>query len=457
MQEFLRRQQEPSSQDIVDRNFPIQARFVEDDAGLLAVRCTRRAGKSYGLGLKLYRAARNHPGSSQLYISLTRISAKAIMMKDVLKVIDRKFDLRCEFNKSELTVTLPNGSVIYLMGMDSSDEEKEKALGQKFKQVVIDEAGSFRRDLKEIVYGVLKPACADLRGQICIAGSPQPLTSGLFYDVVEGGSEPGWSKHRWTAFDNPYIRERWQEEIAELTASNPRIVETPSFKRNFLGEYVVDTERLVYRYQEETNKISKKDLPLLVNFVLGIDLGFNDASAFSVLGYDDQAKKLYVVETYKESGLIITEVARWIKHFENKYNPYKMVIDNASKQAVEELKQRYGIPLHPADKSGKSDFIEIMNAEYICGNIMVSDSCESLTDEYENLIWDDKREIRQEHPNCENHLCDATLYAWRYCYQYANQPKILAPKKTVDEQADLWLENEIESHALKQPKEWWEK
>lgn len=441
--------------DIIDKDFEKQAAFVEDDGGLIAALCTRRAGKSYGCGLKLCRAALSYPGTSQLYIALTRIQAKAIMIKDVLRVIDRKFSLGAQFNMTELSVTFPNGSMIYLMGMDSSDEEKDKALGQKYKQVIIDEAGSFRRDLREIVYAVLKPACADLRGQICIIGTPQSLTSGLFYDVVESRTESGWHLHRWTAFDNPYIVDQWEKEIEELKKANPRVIETPWFRQNYLGEYVVDQTKLVYRFDRSRNVLSSKDIPLLRNYVLGIDLGYTDATAFSVLGYEDQTKKLYVVETYKESELTITDTARWIKHFEKKYNPYKMVIDNANKQAVEEMKKRFNLPLYPADKSGKADFIEIMNSEFIMSNIMVSEASESLISEYENLIWDDKADKKVEHPNCDNHLADATLYAWRYCYQYSNTTQV--KKKTFEEKEEAWLEREFELMDAKKNKEWWDK
>ena len=50
----------------------------------------------------------------------------------------------------------PNGSVIYLVGADSNEDERQKLLGQKFVLVVIDEAQAFGIDLRQLVYGVLK-------------------------------------------------------------------------------------------------------------------------------------------------------------------------------------------------------------------------------------------------------------------------------------------------------------
>ena len=48
----------------------------------------------------------------------------------------------------------------------------------------------------------------------------------------------------------------------------------------------------------------------------------------------------------------------------------------------------------------------------------------------------------EEHPNLDNHLCDAALYAWRWAYQYAweHEPKKLDP--TSEEAVDDFWERE---------------
>src|SRR5437016_2338313 len=112
---------------------------------------------------------------SCLYIGLTRESAKRIMWKDVLKAINRRHKLGIRFNESELSAKFPNGSVIYLVGADSNEDERQKLLGQKFVLVVIDEAQAFGIDLRKLVYGVLKPAVADYRGTIVLTGTPGNL------------------------------------------------------------------------------------------------------------------------------------------------------------------------------------------------------------------------------------------------------------------------------------------
>lgn len=448
----------PKNMTVTD--FPKQAAFIEDQNSLVAGFCTRRAGKSYAIGLKLCNNALKHPGVSQMYVSLTRESAKRIMVKDVLQVISAKHNLNIKFNKTTLTAVFPNGSEIYLIGMDTNKDEMSKALGQKFKCVVIDEAGAFRQDLFELVYSIIKPACADLRGQILLIGTPSNITKGLFYDVVWAQSVRGWSLHKWTAFDNPFIREQWEAEIKELKEANPRIVETPAFRQNYLGEYVIDASQLVYKFNSARNFIPIA--PETKYNVLGVDLGFEDASAFALLGFNPYAKKTYVVETYKQSHMDITNVAERIRYFIQRYNPYKIVIDGAAKQSVEELKRRFSLPLETAEKAGKSDFIEIMNSDLIMGNILISSSMESalplnerLSTEYENLIWDDRAKNRSEHPNCDNHLADATLYAWRYIYSYLCEE---APKKPTPEEAiEQWMNKQVAKvEQTKYESAWWE-
>lgn len=88
-------------------------------------------------------------------------------------------------------------------------------------------------------------------------------------------------------------------------------------------------------------------------------------------------------------------------------------------QAVAEMQRRHDLPLIPADKTGKSDFIEVMvNREFIQGRIRLAPACAQLAEQYAPLVWDDRSGKREEHPGCRNDLADSALYAWRRTYQY---------------------------------------
>lgn len=440
-----------------DESFEEQQAFLDDPAALRVVLCTRRSGKTYGGGLALFRAAFARPGVSCLYVALTRASAKRIAWKDVLKTIDREKRLGCRFNETELSVTLPNGSVIYLLGMDADEGEKEKALGQKFASVVIDEAASFTIDLRELVFGVLKPAVADYRGQISLIGTPGNVKRGLFYELTEGNdpgdpgrwSRLGWSGHRWSARNNPHMADKWTAEVEELLAANPRIAETPLFRQHYLGQWVVDDDARVYKFDPVRNGY-RGELPAVAgrgrwHYVVGLDLGFADSTAWVVAAYHDGDRRLHFVEALKGDGLDVTDVAQRTRALLERYEVDRVIVDGANRQAVEELRRRHDLPLTAADKTGKAEFVEIMNGDLIAGNVRLNlDGASILAEEWSGLVWDARVVGRRvEHPACPNHAADAALYAWRHCYGYLAElaapprPPPGTPERAALEQAEL--------------------
>jgi hypothetical protein len=138
-----------------------------------------------------------------------------------------------------------------------------------------------------------------------------------------------------------------------------------------------------------------------------------------VCAYHDFDRTLYILGAHKKEKCDITEVADQTRKLMGRFDFDRIVIDNANKQAVEEMRRRHDIPLTPAEKTGKADFIEIMNSDLISGYIKLHKKAAApLADEYAQLIWDDRSGRREEHAAAANHCCDAALYAWRHCYAY---------------------------------------
>lgn len=440
--------------DILENAFPAQRAWVSDASPFKASFCTRRAAKSYSVGLEFIADSRNFPNAHYLFLMKVRAQAERDFWNDVLKPINRQFRLGIRFNESKLIATMPNGAMIYVGGADSSKDDWSKLIAGKYRKVHIDEAQAFvHADLKNLVYEAFKPAVADHRGSIGLSGTPGLLTKGLFYEVITG-ADVGWNVHRWRWSDNPYVRPQIEAEIADLKRLKPGVEQTPWFRRNYLAEWVIEETNLVYRYQPGRNDF--KTLPAYDqgewHYVNGTDLGYNDPTSWVKAAFHDHDPCLYILSAKKESGLDVTAVAVRTKAEIAVCDYDALVIDNANKQAVEEMKKRHGIPWRAADKTGKSDFIEIMNGEFITGRIKLKEGPDTdpLREEYASLIWDaiklDKSGKREEHAACANHCADGGLYAWRYCYQWLSERLTPRPKPGTPEYA-LAEENVMEEEA----------
>lgn len=430
-------------------DFPKQMEFVYSDHKMGSALCNRRAGKSYSAGLKLYKKCFEFPGTTQLYLALTRDSAKRIMWRDILVDIARKYKIEVTPNHTSLEMRLPNNSIIKLAGADATVKEREKFLGGKYPYIVVDEAGSFANSLEDLIYEYLEPAVSDYDGVIDLIGTPTVFWQGFFCKVTEG-REPGWTNHQWATQDNPFMAENWAKKLAQLKARNPRVEETPSYKRMYLGQWVRDTDNLIYSGYSAECLIDKLPEAELDGQVLGIDLGFNDATAYSLQQYYFHDPCLYIAKTYKKSKQIVDDVVETIKDFIKIYDIHTIVIDNASKQVVETLKVRfqlYDVTIHAADKRDKIEFIGIMNSDFIMGRIkLLRSETKSYVLEMQNLIKDPNKLKTEEHPSCENHLCDASLYGWRFSRNYRaepDEPEIEVEDKIAMDLEDLLLGPEL--------------
>lgn len=433
--------------------FKEQRAFIDDPARHKALHCTRRAAKSFTAGLYMVETALRFPNSNCLFVGLTRQSALDIIMKDILKVIDRKHGLSIHFNNTSLDCTLNNGSVIRITGIDVSEDEMNKLLGKKYKLVCVDESSLYTVNLRHLVYDILGPAMADEQGTICLFGTSSNFTQGLFFDITNG-KEPGWSIHRWSALQNPHIN--WQAQLDDIKANRPLYMETPQFRQWYLNEWVIETDKLVYKFNQDRNLF--KELPFTGskgwNYVLGVDTGWEDDNAFVLGAYHDNDPIFYVLEVFKKNHMyfdhdnqdlsVLKTIQRYIEN--PKYPGLRVIIDGANKQGVETMRMRSNILFEYADKAGKVDHIEILNGDLVQAKVKFHEAlCRPLIDEMMSLVWKTEGDKitypKKEHPSLPNHLCDALLYGWYngYHYLYREGKKALMPgsPEYIKDQEDL--------------------
>lgn len=451
---FLKKDEERSKNlNIFDPTFPQQQAFIEDPAKLKLLSCTRRAGKSMTAALYLLSEALKNPGCNCLAIGLTRESIKSILWKDCLIFLNDRYKLNAVFNLTELKMTLPNGSVIKLTGIDSDENESLKLLGAKYRLVCIDEGSMYTINLSNLIYGILKPAMTDpnaggQRGTIAMMGTSSNFVRGLFCQI-DTGKEPGWSVHRWTAHDNPYVATQWQEELDEIATLRPLYQQTPQYRQWYLNEWVVDEEKLCYKFSEAKNLYLDRPQPQSEGwtYVLGVDLGWEDDTAFVLCAFHANLNVLYIVATYSKKFMTLPDVEAKIFEFQSNFTISRIIIDGSAKQAVETMRVKTAIPFEFADKTGKEAFIELLNSDLIQEKIKIHKSCTNLINEMMSLVWmtdgDKIRFPKKEHPALPNHLCDALLYSWRMCFHHHFEPmtKVIplgSPAWYQKQSEDIW-------------------
>lgn len=431
--ELLRRQSVGRQVSPWDWAFPKQLAYLQDPARFKALFCPRRSAKTYTDGLVLTEGARKNSKYNGLFVGITFDAVRSnFWLPVVCELVDRLgWPADC-LNHSRLEVVAPSGGRFRCMGGDATPKEMKKVLGGKFDDVILDEVAAWKNDVRGMVDKDIRPTLTDKLGRLHLTSTPSDLTKGFFYDVTTG-AERGWSVHRWLPTDNPHIAEQWKQDHAALLEQNPLIVHTPAYKQMWLGEWCVDADALVYKFSAQRNVVDRlPEGPW--NKVLGVDLGWNDPTAFVILAYSDSDPRTYVVHAEAEEHIDFTATAQRIRHLQAKWGIETVVVDGASAQGVEEMIARHGLGLTRADKAGKYDSQKLLSSDFLSERLFLvrNEGVMGLASELEQLIWYDRDMQRippkwTEHPRLPNHRADAMLYAWRYTYAHAARPENAKP------------------------------
>lgn len=420
--------------DLTTYCFPKQLAFLSDPARFKTACCSRRAGKTIGCAAHLVWVALTNPGCACLYFTLTRQQAKRIIWQP-LKDLNDKYKLGGVVNESDLTIKFPNKSTIYISGAKDKSEVS-KYLGYPLKLVYGDEAQSFRAYLQELIDDSIAPTLIDWAGTMVLMGTPGPVPVGYFYELL-GNKE--WSNHHWTLFDNEPLRKQLAsqpipttpEELVQAECRRRGVsIDHPSIQRHFFGKWVNDSSNLVFNWSKGANDYDI--LPPNLSYVVGVDLGYSDADAIAVLGYSTSG--VYLVEEIVRRKQGITDLAGQIASIQARYNPQAVVVDagGLGKKIVEELIERYSLPLKPAEKSEKFTHIELVNDALRTSKLKARADSIFVADS-QLLEWDKDKSSGDKlvvSDSFHSDICDALLYAFREAMHWVPvfpKPKQPAP------------------------------
>lgn len=404
---------------IEDYLFKEQLDFVKDPARFATAVCSVRAGKTVSCAADLVDTALRFNGTTGLYITLSRTSAKRIIWADLRRII-RQYKIKAEFNETELSVKFANGSVIYCSGA-SDETEIEKFRGLSNVAVAyVDECQAFRSYLKELVEDILVKRLYDLNGRCRLIGTPGPVPSGYFYDMAHSGK---WSHHAWTLHKNPWIEQKSKLTVDQLIQQDCEMrgvtIDHPSIQRESFGRWVLDKSSLLLEYAAERNHYETLP-PGNYNFILGIDLGFNDADSLSVLSWSDSSPVTYLVEEVVTKGQTIELLMNQIADLFTRYTFSKVVADTGGlgKKIIESLKLRYPTLIEPADKTEKMANYALLNNSLRLGNFKAKFTSRFAQDC--SLLEKDRSKTTPDKIVVKGHsdAVDSALYAYKYSPAY---------------------------------------
>ena len=404
---------------------------IEAGKRRIAVRCSRRSGKSYLSNSLIAATCEERPGATCLYLALTHDNVRRIAWPTVKK-LNTKFDLGMKLNEAFLRAAFPNGSLVEYSGIGASATgevaDRFRGAAEGYDLVVVDEASKFRPEVLEyLIQEVLWPALMDKRGSLVLTGTPTPNCAGPFYAATASGL-PGWTPFYWTTGDNPYMRQQWEEDIAEARALNPKIDESAAFRREYFGEWAVDLTDLVYELDEAINCIDI--MPAAdadwAGHCIGVDVGWSDATAFCVNGWQRHCGDLWVLESHKEPKMAPDLIAEKLRSLQARWPRAVVVIDSsggstATRDILNELATRYGVGANPAEKADKATWIAQVNTDLRRARVhIVRHTNRQLLAEMHKVPWRAKADARyrEEDPTFPNDLCDSFLYAYRYARHY---------------------------------------
>lgn len=437
--------------------FDKQLDFVNDTAPFKVAVCSRRSGKTVACAAHLIHTAINTPNAICLYITLSRNNAKKIIWRD-LRNINNEYKLGGKTDDTEMSMTFQNGATIYLSGC-KDQTEVEKFRGLPIKLCYIDECQSFREYIKDLIDDVIAPALMDYAGSLCLIGTPGPVPTGYFHECAVESEV--WSKHHWTFWDNPHVSiksNKTHQELLDRELKRRGVgVNEPSIQREWFGKWILDSDSLLLNYDQSKNHY--QTLPTLpggmkYNYIMGIDIGYKDADAISILAWSDFEPTTYLVEELLAEKQGLTELVQQVQAFQKKYDVSRIVMDmgGLGLKMGEEMIRRHQIPVVAAEKARKMENVALLNDALRSGRFKAKAASRFAQDTY--LVEIDKDKSKPDKivvsDRYHSDIIDSVLYAFKLSPAYSYEPpKDSAPRwgtrAWAEQQSREMFEGELEA------------
>jgi PBSX family phage terminase large subunit len=384
--------------------------FYNSNSRKVVFNCSRRFGKSTLLAVLAVEHCCQIKNARVVFAAPTREQAKDIIVPIIRDLFDDAPEhVKPKYQSQERVYRFDNGSEIHIDGAD--DEQGNHLRGPKATLVLCDEAG-FWRHCDYVINSVLLPQTITCNGRIIIASTPPQSVGHEFIKFVEDSirNESYCVK---TIHDNPMVNEELIEEYATESGGH----NSTTFRREYLCEFVTDSERAIVPEFSDENIFEYYKRPLFYDAYVFMDLGLVDLTHVLFAYYDFENAKLIIEDEVVQNYKTTAEIADLIKAKESELweskSPTLRVADNEMQQLID-LCNTYGLVFSPASKYDKEAAINQMRKLIQDKKILISKKCKNLIHQLKVGIWNKSRTDYERIPGA-GHLdgLDALKYGIR--------------------------------------------
>lgn len=317
------------------------------------------------------------------------------------KIIDK-----CKINRTDFTVTLPNGSVFLCCGLQ--DPERIKSI-TGLTDAWLEEATEFNQeDFNQIDLRIRHP---EAKGQqIILSFNPVSKVNWCYKLFFKEAADAAITDFRAQCkilhtnyLDNKFLPQSYIDSLLLLKATN-----LDYYKIYALGEFGSLSKLVFNNWKVEEFDCTQVHGDLCV----GLDFGFiADPTALVASIVDDENKKIYVFNAKSRKGLLNNEIAEMIKA--EGFAKSSIIADSAEQKSIEEIKREGISRIKPATK-GQGSILQGIQKLQQYQIIVHPSGAAALIEELKNYCWEkDKKtnEYINKPIDKYNHCIDALRYS----------------------------------------------
>ena len=314
------------------------------------------------------------------------------------KIIDK-----CNINRTDFTITLPNGSMFLCMGLD--DPEKIKSIAG-LTDAWLEEASEFTvDDFTQIDLRIRHPKAPDQ--QVYLSFNPVSRANWTFLHFFADNPEllefrKNVKVIHTTYLDNRFLPPEYVNALLQMKKTNEVY-----YKIYCLGQFG-SLDKLIYNNWQVMDFDPEK---IKGQLICGLDFGYtNDPTAFVASIVSESENRIYVFKEWGGTGYLNDAIAQQIKDMG--FAKSIIIADSAEMKSIEEIKRDGIVRIKPSVKGQGSVLQGIQKLQQY--EIVVHPSCKNIKEELENYSWkkDKATNIYINEPiDSWNHYLDSLRYS----------------------------------------------